>query len=509
MRLLLLFSLFALVTHAQHDEYRDALRILATKKSMPDKQKKRRNSLNDPQEDLFLDMLAAAIGEKPEGALGFAKQAVDAGLPFERILAGPRSVLAKMYALPDYKSWAAANSAQLLHGPSLGSVSDSGASFWLRTRDAVEVSVKVGDAIASASTKAADDFTAVLSVEGLKPDSEYRYSLTVAGKKIAVKDASFRTAPTAGKPAKFRFGFGGGAGYTPEYERMWDVIRGEQTRAFLLLGDNVYIDDPEHDITQLYCYYRRQSRPEWRRFAARTSLFSIYDDHDFGTNDCVPGPDIDKPAWKRPVWEVFTQNWANPSYGGGKAQPGCWYDFVQGDLHFIMLDCRYYRDLKGGSMIGPVQKKWLFDTLKSSTGTFKFLVSSVPWSPGVKPGSRDTWDGFDEERNEIFGFLADNKVNGVVLLAADRHRSDVRRIPRENGYPLYEYMSSRLTNRHTHGLMENAKGSEWLLGYNKTPSVGLIDADTTANPPRLDFRILTIDNKVVGRHSLELPALSH
>ena len=48
--------------------------------------------------------------------------------------------------------------------------------------------------------------------------------------------------------------------------------------ATLLLGDNVYIDDPEHQFTQLYCYYRRQSRPEFRRYVATNGIFSIYDD---------------------------------------------------------------------------------------------------------------------------------------------------------------------------------------------------------------------------------------
>ena len=90
--------------------------------------------------------------------------------------------------------------------------------------------------------------------------------------------------------------FGGGAGFIPEWERMWDTIRGFEPRALLLPGDNVYIDDPEHRLTQQYCYYRRQSRPEWRRLVSSTAVFSIWDDHDFGTNDCVPGPQVDEPG---------------------------------------------------------------------------------------------------------------------------------------------------------------------------------------------------------------------
>ena len=47
------------------------------------------------------------------------------------------------------------------------------------------------------------------------------------------------------------------------------------------------------------------------------------------------------------------------------------------------------------------------------------LISSVPWSPGVKPKSRDTWDGYIDQREEIFSFIGDNTIGGVVLMAAD------------------------------------------------------------------------------------------
>jgi len=115
-------------------------------------------------------------------------------------------------------------------------------------------------------------------------------------------------------------------------------------------------------------------------------MYAMYDDHDFGMNDCNPGPEIETPAWKRQVWETFRRNWVNPSYGGGDAQPGCWFDFHRGDVHVIMLDGRYYRDKQGGIMLGPVQKAWLFETLKASNATFKVISSPAPFCPKIKPG---------------------------------------------------------------------------------------------------------------------------
>jgi alkaline phosphatase D len=194
----------------------------------------------------------------------------------------------------------------------------------------------------------------------------------------------------------------------------------------------------------------------------------------------------------------------NPSYGGGDRQPGCWFDFQIGEVHFILLDGRYYRDLKGGSMLGPVQKAWLLETLKGSRGTFKVLASPVPWTEDVKPGSKDPWDGFPEEREEIFSFIETNRIPGVFLIAADRHRTDLRTTERPNGYTLYEFESSRLTNRHVHEVVRTP-GLIW--GYNETCSFGRMRFDTAAEDPRVTFECVTIDGEVAHSHILKASEL--
>ncbi|MEO0416071.1 MAG: alkaline phosphatase D family protein, partial [Verrucomicrobiota bacterium] len=230
----------------------------------------------------------------------------------------------------------------------------------------------------------------------------------------------------------------------------------------------------------------------------------IYDDHDLGDNDCIPGPEIDKPAWKRPIWEQFRNNWVNPSYGGGDAQPGCWYTFKLGEVRFFMLDGRYYRDPKGKTMLGPVQKAWLKKALKKSDAVFNVLVSPVPFTSRIKPGSLDPWDGFPEEREEIFSFIEEQKVEGVFLVCADRHRTDLRTTDRPNGYTLYEFESSRLTNKHVHPVVETG-GLVW--GYNKKCSFGVIDFDTKADDPTATFRCIDIDGKEQHSYVLKRSAL--
>jgi len=508
--LILLFCCSA--AFGQHDIQRNAVQKIA--KGKYKEAAKTLTGTKKPDageaETRFVEMLSLLHQGKAELALVKAREAVDAGLPFERLLAGPPSLMPKLHELGDFQKWKTEVShSPIVAGPMLGNVTDTTASFWIRTHGGAAVDLRIieeGKDLGSTETinlllepKKLANYTAVFEVTNLKPNTKYSYSAEVAWHGPNLK-YSFTTFPKINSPAKFKVAFGGGAGFIPEWERMWDTIREEKPAALLMLGDNVYIDQPEESLTNFYCYMRRQARPEWQRLIAGTSVFSIWDDHDFGDNDCVPGPEIEKPKWKREVWNIFRQNWVNPSYGGGELQPGCWYDFHIGDVHFIMLDGRYYRDLKGGTMLGPVQKKWFLETLKNSTGTFKVIASPVPFTAGIKPGSKDPWDGYPEERKEIFSFIETENIEGVFLIAADRHRTDLRITTRSKGYDLYEFESSRLTNRHTHSVVKT-EGLVW--GYSKKCSFGLMKFDTTAADPQVTFEGLNIDGETVGEFVLK------
>ncbi|MBN1805049.1 MAG: alkaline phosphatase D family protein [Sedimentisphaerales bacterium] len=447
-------------------------------------------------------------------AMVYVEKAIAEGLPFSRFLAGPRDLLKPLTESAEFKALARRYGTELLHGPMLGCVTDSGAKFWVRTANEVPVQVLVSPSGTRDSTITSfivrtakeKDYTAVPAVTGLKPDTSYHYKLLVDGN-IQPRQWVFRTFPAFESPSRFQTGFGGGAGFTPQHERMWDTIATYNLSAFLFLGDNVYIDHPTKQAVQQYCYYRRQSRIEFRDFTASTAIYAIWDDHDFTTNDAGGGPEIFRPYWKIPVWRTFTNNWVNPYYGGGETQPGCWFDFSIGNVDFFMLDSRYYRTESGvtnPSMLGDAQKIWLFKKLKSSNATFKVIASAVPWSYGAKPGSNDPWQGYKTEREQIFTFLESNKIEGVILISADRHRSDIWKIDRPDGYPFYEFESSRLTNIHSHKVMP-----ESLFGYNEKCSFGMLQFDTTTADPQATYKIINIDKEVIYTFTLKKSQLTH
>lgn len=456
-------------------------------------------------ESLFNLVVAKCQMNDLNEAMKTMKRAVNLGLPFSRFLAGPRDLLRPLTATDDFKKYSAEhNTSELLHGPMLGCVTDHSAKFWVRTVDEVSVQVfvstspKLTHPIKSDihSTKSEKDYTTVVTVKGLKPATRYYYSVMLNGKASMKPDyPSFRTYPLEGSKAHFTVGFGGGAGYVPQHERVWNVIKSYNLTAFLLLGDNVYVDVPaKPNGVHYYTYYRRQSRPEFRKLITSTPIYAIWDDHDCGIDDIWMGPYRDKPDWKMPLFYQFQENWNNPSHGS-HGWPGGWFKFSIGDVDFFILDCRIYRTNpfdKNPTMLGPVQKAWLLKNVKQSKAVFKVIASTVPWSFASKTGARDTWNGFRDERKEIFDFLANNKIEGVILLSADRHRSDIWRIDRPNGYPLYEFESSRLTNQHFHEVMPGS-----LFGYNKKQSFGLLTFDTTKPNPTVTYQIISIDNEMI------------
>ena len=469
----------------------------------------------DAESHYMLAVAHAKLGEKA-AAIASVEKAIEAGLPVSRFLTGTKTGLEPIQDEPAFKKLRGMPHDALAHGPMLGCVTGSSVRIWVRTAGVQSVIAKISNANGVVESKTVlttvdSDHTAVLEINGLTANTEYSYSVGTAAASGADlvwhNGGKFKTLEDKGTPIKFRLAFGGGAGFVPQHEYMWDTIRAEKPDVLFLLGDNVYSDAPKMPEMQHYCYYRRQSRPEFKQLIGNTPTYTIWDDHDFGTNDCSGGPAINEPKWKLPVYRVFRNNWVNPGYGGGDAQPGCYYDFYLGDIHFVMLDGRYYRDLDDKqmpTMLGPVQREWLLEKIKASTGKLLVLCSPVPWVFEAKGDSKDTWNGFKEERKVIFDLLSERKKDGVLLMSADRHRSDLWKIERPDGYPLYEFNSSRLTNQHVHKEMPAA-----VFSYNKKQSFGTIDFDTTLDDPTITYRVISIDGEEVHRHTLRRSQLKH
>jgi len=238
---------------------------------------------DDGESHYMLAVAYAKLGQLDKAAAAM-KTAIANGVPAGRFLAGTKTGLEPLRKHAAWKKLAAEFQNRAVHGPMLGVVSGSGVKIWVRTAGPADVTVEVStekdlsnaQRLPAVRSTKKSDFTAVVPVTGLKPSTRYFYAVLINGKRDGKTGVqSFRTFGEQHKPVKFTLAFGGGAGYVPQHERMWNTIRAKKPDVLLLLGDNVYIDDPKTPAMQHYCYYRRQSRPEFRRLVATTPVYTI------------------------------------------------------------------------------------------------------------------------------------------------------------------------------------------------------------------------------------------
>jgi len=484
-----------------------------------------RRLAEDAAELESLYVLALARGQQGRAAEAgeLLERALALGLPPGRLLADRSDLMRALHDTPVWRR-VARESAGLVHGPMLGALTRGGVSVWVRTAREAEFELRVSarsdfehpEARATGRTRAAGDFTGTATVSGLQPDTRYTYQLRLDGRPLPQGEGwEFRTSPADDAKRPVRLAFGGCAMYFPPHERMWDTIRARRPDALLLLGDNVYLDIPDttgpfHD----YTYHQRQSRPEFRRLVAGVPTYAIWDDHDAGIDDVFLGPFPDRPPWKVDHLRLFERNWNNAPTGTPPQWPGVWQSFRLGPVECFLLDGRYYREnflADNASMLGPVQKAWLLAALKASTAPFKLLVSPVAWADDAKIetdaegriiDAKDTWMGYRREREEIYDFLAANRISGVVLVSSDRHRNDVRINSRARGYPLWEFESGWLTNPVGH-----AGSGRPVFEHLAGPAFGFVTFDPAAAEPAATFEIVSLDGATLFRRELKLSEL--
>jgi alkaline phosphatase D len=396
---------------------------------------------------------------------------------------------------------------KLFNGPMLGGVTESSAKVWFRTAGAAKVQVLVNTLESDViKTEAKNDFTGIASIRGLKPFQKYQYRLLIDGKEFVDPSFNFTTYPNQNSKSKFDIAFGACSRYVPHNEPIWQKIIETNPIAYLGLGDNLYIDATERRDTQRLHYYRRMLRTEYRNFISQTSMYAVWDDHDFGMNDSAGGEQ--SADWKNKNLEVFQQNWLNPHYGSPHQNDGVWHNFTVGDVEVFMTDGRFNRTEKGegpGTMLGAAQKQWLMDGLKNSKAKFKVIGSGTMWTNKADKGGKDSWSGkqFRAERDEIFDVIKQHKINGVILLAGDRHRTEIWENDIGGAYPLYEFLSGKVTNLHTHHTRKQA-----LWSHNEGNFWGNLNFDFSKDDPTVTFSAINQDGKILKMFPLKLSELS-
>lgn len=395
----------------------------------------------------------------------------------------------------------AIGSPRMMQGPMVGAVGPNEITIWLRLSGEFTAQIEYADnaeltdAIQTEPVTPSrdDDFTCVIPLRGLKPDTAYHYRVLVEGAPARYIAPLFpfttKTAP-AGK-ARFSVAYGSCPKVQEDsIQPIWNAVNALHTDLFFWVGDNIYGDSLDPGI--LAEEYRRQRdvaalQPVLRR----VPQLAVWDDHDFALND----HDRTNPV-KDKALVVFKQYWANPGYGL-PGTPGVFFTYSYGGVDFFFVDCRYHRDPNADpdgpkkTFLGAKQLAWLKDGLKASEAAFKVIVSGSGWSNAKGPGG-DSWAAFQHERDGLFDYIRDNEIGGVVLLSGDTHNGECNAIPwsEKGGYDFYDLVSSPLAQTGSVNWKNRNPENRVRPGVS-APNAGYIEFDMTAADPTLTFNLYT------------------
>ena len=215
---------------------------------------------------------------------------------------------------------------------------------------------------------------------------------------------------------------------------IWQSIKKENLNYFIFLGDNVYGDTRYGSLRKMKSAYDKQKKvlPD---FLNDISIFSIWDDHDFGIND--GGADY---RFKRRAQELYLDFWEITKDDDRSNREGIYFSkneiFFDKKFKFIFLDTRFFRSkLKGkksnyieniepdATILGNAQWTWLENELKSDFD-FLFIFSSIQII--AKDHRFEKWSNFPIERAKLFELL-EQFNDKTILFSGDRHRAGIYR----------------------------------------------------------------------------------
>lgn len=258
-------------------------------------------------------------------------------------------------------------------------------------------------------------------VTELLPDTEYFYAVEADGYLDLSRQGSFHTL-TAG-PFSFTFAAGGCA-MSGSNGTVFETILKHHPLFMTFNGDMFYdsfgVNDPE---LFRFALARELSMPAQAALYRNTPLVYKWDDHDYGPNNSDRTSPSREAAWQYyremvPTHPLAVEGDAGPIYRA----------FSVGRVRFIITDDRSERspasdpDNADKTILGATQKEWFKQELLAANERYPVIIwlESVPWIAGTQQNA-DHWGMYQTERREIANFIADNHIDGLLMIAGDAH----------------------------------------------------------------------------------------
>lgn len=274
-----------------------------------------------------------------------------------------------------------------------------------------------------------------------------------------------------------------GFGSCMDNEKMPRILNYVNTEVFVFLGDNIYADTT-NSLVMWWLYNRLSCKREFQSLVDRTPyVLAIWDDHDYGGNDCGKEYSMKQISQKQFLnfWNIPASHPRNHLNGGVYGA----YKFHDGKSPFsilvILLDLRYFRDTLTfykngtrmyiptlhGSMLGEVQWSWLEETLAANTDSYIIIASSTQIGP--ENYGFESWRNMPLERARLLSMLDPSRS---MFISGDLHQGEISLT--EEGY--WDVSSSGLSQLDLLTIPNVYRVGDIITEYN----YGVLDLSTTS-----------------------------
>jgi alkaline phosphatase D len=338
-----------------------------------------------------------------------------------------------------------------------------GAAGRVRLRYSTRADLANAKTTAWADVTAQSDFSRQFRLAALAADTVYHYAAETTGPGgqpvHAPLRGSFQTAPAPDRFADVVFtAISCSAFRDLDHDdgfHIFPAMAALRPRFYVHTGDNVYYDS---DIVLAsgvelarWHWHRMHSLPRHVAFHLQVPGYFEKDDHDCLQDDCWPGGKNDRVA---PL--TFAQGLAifreQVPMGERTYRTFRWGRGLQIWLVEIR-DFRSPNTMKDGpdkTIWGPVQKEWLFETLRASDAEFKILISPTPIVGPDRANKRDNHANaaFAHEGNELRRWFQKHMPERFFWINGDRHWQ-YHSVHPETG--LHEFCTGATSDAHASG----------------------------------------------------------
>ena len=172
--------------------------------------------------------------KQKRSGIGNDKNAVELGLVFEPFLAEPRDWLQSAVRTFGFKKWKKEVAPSvLIHGPMIGQVTDTSASFWFRTDGPCEIGVEISGIPEERLCVLMKEMPLLALSKWMVCFSIYfSYQVFIDGREFidGSREFGFRTFPQVNEGSEFTIAFGGCSGFVPGTNRsgnLWPIMTPE------------------------------------------------------------------------------------------------------------------------------------------------------------------------------------------------------------------------------------------------------------------------------------------